>query len=81
MKKYYDNKINKNTDWGGDASTSGLPVTGRRVQEFIKESLDSKAGAFHYDAVNRQYLVFADNNTKQRYLNDPNSNTVNYINI
>lgn len=71
MKKYYDNKINKNTDWGGDASTSGLPVTGRRVQEFIKESLDSKAGAFHYDAVNRQYLVFADNNTKQQYLNDP----------
>lgn len=71
MKKYYDNKINKNTDWGGDVSTSGLPVTGRRVQEFIKESLDSKAGAFHYDAVNRQYLVFADNNTKQQYLNDP----------
>lgn len=71
MKKYYDNKINKNTDWGGDVSTQGLPVTGRRVQEFIKESLDSKAGAFHYDAVNRQYLVFADNNTKQQYLNDP----------
>ena len=40
-KKIYDEKINKDTDWGGDNSTGGLPVAGRRVQEFIKESLNN----------------------------------------
>lgn len=35
-KQYYDQKINKNTDWGGDASTGGLQVKGSRVQEYIK---------------------------------------------
>jgi hypothetical protein len=29
--KYYDQEINRNTDWGGDESTGGLPVTGKRV--------------------------------------------------
>lgn len=40
-KQYYDQKINKNTDWGGDASTGGLQVKGNRVQEFIKDSLNA----------------------------------------
>lgn len=42
--KYYDQEINRNTDWGGDESTGGLPVTGKRVQEFIKNELGSKYG-------------------------------------
>ena len=40
-KQYYDQKINKNTDWGGDASTGGLQVKGSRVQEFIKDELNA----------------------------------------
>ena len=40
-KKYYDNRITKTVDWGGDESTSGLPVTGRRVQEFIKNEFNT----------------------------------------
>lgn len=40
-KQYYDQKINKNTDWGGDRSTGGLQVKGSRVQEFIKEQLQN----------------------------------------
>ena len=40
-KQYYDQKINKNTDWGGDSSTGGLQVKGNRVQEFIKDSLNA----------------------------------------
>ncbi|WP_320980057.1 CotH kinase family protein [Bacteroides sp.] len=67
-KKIYDEKIDKNTEWGGDASTGGLPVAGRRVQEFIKKQLDSKAGVFYYDTTNNRYLVFADEDTKTRYL-------------
>ena len=38
-KEYYDQKINKGTKWGGDASTGGLQVKGNRVQEFIKDEL------------------------------------------
>ena len=43
-KNIYDEKIDKNTDWGGDESTGGLPVSGRRVQEFIKGELNGKYG-------------------------------------
>ena len=34
MAKYFDEKINRNTDWGGDESTGNLKVKGSRVQEF-----------------------------------------------
>lgn len=46
MAKTYDKKIDRNTAWGGDMSTSGLPVSGKRVQEFIKDELNTKPGAF-----------------------------------
>lgn len=39
MTKVWDKPITKDTDWGGDASTGGLPVSGRMIQAFIKESL------------------------------------------
>ena len=42
MAEYYDEPINASTDWGGDASTDFKPVIGRRVQEFIKDSLNNK---------------------------------------
>lgn len=41
-KKVYDEPINERTDWGGDNSTGNLPVSGRRVQEFIKNQLGGK---------------------------------------
>lgn len=47
MAKTYNKKINRNTAWGGDMSTSGLPVAGGRVQEFIKDELNARAGAFY----------------------------------
>ena len=43
-KKYYDEKITLTTDWGGDESTGKLPVAGSRVQEVIKEGINSKVG-------------------------------------
>lgn len=46
-KPIYNQKISRSTDWGGDASTGGAPVSGARVQEYIKEEIttldDSKA--------------------------------------
>lgn len=44
MAKVFDEPITRKTDWGGDESTGGLKVSGRRVQEFIKGSLDKKYG-------------------------------------
>ncbi len=43
-KKFYDGEITLQTDWGGDASTENLPVVGSRVQEVIKEGINSKVG-------------------------------------
>ena len=71
MAKTWNNPIDKNVDWGGDASTGGLPVSGEMVQKFIKESLDGKAGLFYYDTANNRYLVFADEQSKEAYLADP----------
>lgn len=70
MAKIYDKKISKKTNWGGDESTGNLPVAGNRVQEFIKEQLNSKAGVFHYDTANNRYIVFADAENRDAYLED-----------
>ena len=75
-KKVYDEKISKSTDWGGDESTSNLPVAGSRVQEFIKEQLNSKAGVFHYDTTNNRYIVFSDVENRDAYLADPSQTSL-----
>lgn len=69
-KELYDKEIDKNVDWGGDASTDFLPVKGNRVQEFIKNTFNKKAGTFYYDTTNNRYLVFADESTRDEYLED-----------
>lgn len=71
MAKIWDETINKNTDWGGDETTNNLPVSGKRVQEFIKNTFDSKAGVFYYDTANNRYLVFADTEARDKYLENP----------
>lgn len=71
MAKTWNNPIDKNVDWGGDESTGGLPVSGEQVQKFIKDTLNNKAGLFYYDAANNRYLVFADEQNRDAYLNDP----------
>ena len=42
--KYYDGEINRDTDWGGDASTDNQPVSGGRVQEWLKNEINGKYG-------------------------------------
>ena len=64
--KIYDEEINKNTDWGGDSTTGNLPVSGRRVQEFIKKALDNKMGTMYYDMTNNNYIKFADEETRNK---------------
>ncbi len=67
MAKTYNQKIGRNTDWGGDASTGGLPVNGARVQEFIKDELNSKFGSILLDTGTSKYLCFANDDTKRQY--------------
>lgn len=40
-KEYFDQKIDRTYDWGGDSKTGGLQVKGNRVQEYIQDSLDA----------------------------------------
>lgn len=69
-KELYDREIDKNITWGGDETTGGLPVKGKRIQDFIKNTFDKKMGVFAYDETNNRYLVFADEEAKTRYFND-----------
>lgn len=62
--------LNMSQDWGKDAS-NGLPYSGRAVQKFIKEKLNAKAGVFYNDTTNNRYLVFADEEARDKYLADP----------
>lgn len=42
--KYYDEEINRDTDWGGDESTGNVPVSGGRVQEWLKNEINARVG-------------------------------------
>ena len=44
-KEYYDQPISDSTKWGGDNSTGGLQVRGRRVQEWIKNKVSALESA------------------------------------
>lgn len=74
MSKISENKIPSiNADWGKDLE-NGLPYSGQSVQEFIKEQLNSKYGYFYYDENNNRYLVFTNEDSKDKYFEDPKTN-------
>ena len=56
----YDHDINKHTDWDGDESTFGKPVSGRAVQKFIKDTLNSKIGYIYEDIEEKKFYGFTD---------------------
>ena len=66
---WYD-KINRNVDWGGDASTDNLPVAGSVIQDFIKSELNSKVGVIYHDEIAGRYLCFANDDDRDAYLAD-----------
>ena len=67
-KKIYDEKIDINVDWGGDESTGNLPVAGNRVQEVIKETLNSKAGFVGMVEKTGMYVLTKDEDSYMSYL-------------
>lgn len=71
MAKVSNNDItDMSQDWGQDTS-NGLPFSGRAVQKFIKDTFKTKAGVFYYDTANNRYLVFADAETRDSYIENP----------
>lgn len=66
MGKVFDNPITLETDWGGDASTGNLPVSGRRVQELIKKTFTKKGGCVQIK--DKKFLqIFADEASMKKY--------------
>lgn len=68
MAEKYTGKIDRNTDWGGDASTGYLPVAGSSVQEFIKGELNSKVGAIYKPEGSNVVYYFANEDDKAAYI-------------
>lgn len=78
-KKIWDEKITKKTNWGGDGSTSNLPVSGRRVQEFIKDTFEGKHG--YARVIDEKFLqFFADMESAVQYDEDPVANEALLLN-
>ena len=71
----WEHEIDKTVDWGGDISTGGAPVSGKYVQQFIKDSLAKKFGYLYFDRANLKYLIFADESDYIAYTEDPVGNS------
>ena len=56
-------ELDKHTDWEGHS--------GKEVQEYIKGSLEGKIGVLYYDAANNRYIAFADEENRDKYIQDP----------
>ena len=76
--KYYDKPIDRHVDWGGDESTGGLPVTGRAVQEFIKNEFGTKFGYLNmrFNEAETMYYIecFANEDDYKKYEEDKEAN-------
>ena len=70
-KKVWDAPIDKNIPWDGNNETGNLPVSGKSVETFLKDTLNEKIGVLHYDVTNNRYLAFADQQSLDEYLADP----------
>ena len=79
-KKLFDGEIDNRTDWGGDETTGGLPVSGRAVQKFIKRSLAAleEAGGAKFGYVRilggKMLQMFPDRASADLYDGDPTAN-------
>ena len=66
----YNDIPDKNEDWGLDPR-NGFKYSGESVQKFIKKTFNSKMGYLHYDTSSNRYLVFADEASKNEYVDNP----------
>lgn len=54
--------IDKNTPWDG--------IKGSEIEQYIKDTFNKKAGYFYPNEVENEYLIFADEESKNIYIND-----------
>ena len=57
--KYYDEEITRDTDWGGDESTDNQPVSGGRIQEWLKNEINGKYGVIRISKETDQYSYYS----------------------
>ena len=73
-KKISENSIpDIHADWGNDKENN-LPYSGSAVQTFIKSQLGSKVGVFYFDETSNMYKCFADEESRDAYIEDPVNN-------
>lgn len=65
----YNSITDLNENWSRDPR-NGFPYSGQSVQEFIKRMFNAKGGDFYYDADTSKYLIFADADSRNTYLED-----------
>ena len=74
-KKKYSGDIDKHVDWGNyELSGETYEVVGGSVQKFIKDTLEEKWGFMAKDKNKNLYMVFADEENYNKYLEDPEGN-------
>lgn len=73
-KALWEQPITKNDDWGGGDFSGGAPVSGKYVQQFIKESLNKKFGYLYYNKDAVKYYVFADQDDYNKWYVNPSGN-------
>ena len=88
--KLWTQPINKYTNWAGDESTNGLPVSGEQVQKYINDSLNKKFGYLYFDKnstdtydevtitnhdPSNKYLIFADKTDFAKWASAPVDNS------
>lgn len=75
QKKKYSGEIDKHVDWGNyELSGETYEVVGSSVQSFIKDTLEQKWGFMAKDKTKNLYMVFADEENYNKYLEDPEGN-------
>ena len=66
--KYWNNPVDLNVDWGGDAEkTEGKPLSGRAVQDTIKNALNSKVGYVGYCETTKKNVLTKDKESFDTY--------------
>ena len=70
-KKYYEGDITMDTDWGGKIDEQGnetqLPLSGKQVQGFIKDTFNSKVGYVDICETTGMYVMTKDKETFTKY--------------
>lgn len=65
-KNFYEGEITMNTDWGG--TDNQAPLSGRQVQDFIKDTFNTKVGWVGLNETSGKYVLTKDEATFNEYI-------------